>query len=80
MVCLLFKIEGRLKEEDYVKNVVSFTIKRINELIKSRPNEYIRSSSGTSVCSFDPKWTRVLIGDLPLIFLSPVDQPLLHHY
>lgn len=25
-------------------------------------------------------WTRVLIGDLPLIFLSPVDQPLLHHY
>lgn len=50
-----FKIEGRLKEEDYVKNVVSFYNKRINELIKSRPNEYIRSSSGTSVCSFDPK-------------------------
>ena len=46
-----FKIEGRLKDEDYIKNVVSFYRKKINDAIEN--TEYERSSSGYSVLGFE---------------------------
>lgn len=49
-----FKIEGRLKGVDYVKNVVSAYSKRLNELVAKRPNEYQRASYGNIEYSFTP--------------------------
>lgn len=48
-----FKIEGRLKELDYVKNNVSFYDRILNRFIKDNEN-YCRSSFGTSIQSFNP--------------------------
>lgn len=49
-----FKIEGRLKDADYVKNVVAAYRRALDAIISANPEEYTRSSSGTSICSFTP--------------------------
>lgn len=46
-----FKIEGRLKDETYIKNIVSFYNKTINEAIADN-NHVKRASSGTSNVDF----------------------------
>lgn len=48
-----FKIEGRLKDTSYVKNVTAFYRARIDEVL-SRRNEYVRSSFGSSKPQFTP--------------------------
>ncbi len=48
-----FKIEGRLKEMDYVKNVVAAYRIAIDDFIKEHP-EYRRASSGASAFTFAP--------------------------
>lgn len=48
-----FKIEGRLKDSAYVKNVVSWYRRRIDEELALRPDT-IRSSFGCSVTDFEP--------------------------
>ncbi len=48
-----FKIEGRLKDIDYVKNVTAFYRKTIDEIIERR-NDLCRSSRGESNPSFNP--------------------------
>lgn len=47
------KIEGRLKDVAYIKNVVSAYRRRLDEIFRVRP-EFIRSSSGKSVIDFTP--------------------------
>lgn len=49
-----FKIEGRLKGEDYVKNVVAAYSQAIDRLIAKRPDDYSRASIGRVTCSFSP--------------------------
>lgn len=49
-----FKIEGRLKEADYVKNVVSAYSKRLNEIVAKRPKDYRRASLGNMEYAFKP--------------------------
>ncbi len=49
-----FKIEGRLKNADYVKNVVAAYSKRINQIIEKHPESYCRSSLGRVSYSFEP--------------------------
>ncbi len=49
-----FKIEGRLKEINYVKNVVSAYSKRIDEIIRKHPGEFRRASLGRVRYSFTP--------------------------
>ncbi|MFA6199892.1 MAG: U32 family peptidase [Bacteroidales bacterium] len=55
-----FKIEGRLKDLDYVKNVTAYYSQEINKYIDSRrgvlntPSQYSRSSIGKSEISFTP--------------------------
>ena len=49
-----FKIEGRLKNVDYVKNVVAAYHQKLNELVAKRPNDYQRVSLGKVVYSFQP--------------------------
>ena len=49
-----FKIEGRLKDINYVKNVVSAYSKRIDEIINKHPGEFRRASLGRVRYSFTP--------------------------
>ncbi|HLO66735.1 MAG TPA: peptidase U32 family protein, partial [Holophaga sp.] len=48
-----FKIEGRLKDADYVKNVVSHIRRRLDEVLERRP-ELGRASLGTVAAAFRP--------------------------
>lgn len=48
-----FKIEGRLKDEDYVKNVVSHLRRKLDALLDRRP-ELGRASQGRVQHGFDP--------------------------
>lgn len=48
-----FKIEGRLKDIGYVKNITAFYRQQIDEIIKNNP-KYGRTSSGYSVIPFEP--------------------------
>lgn len=49
-----FKIEGRLKEAAYVKNVVAAYRKELDLIIQSNPKEYSSSSFGRPEISFTP--------------------------
>lgn len=49
-----FKIEGRLKDIPYVKNVVAYYRQALDSIFERRP-EYGRSSSGRSVFGFLPR-------------------------
>ena len=43
-----FKIEGRLKDLSYVKNVTAAYSERLNEIIRQHPDKYCRASLGHS--------------------------------
>ena len=47
-----FKIEGRLKNSEYVRNVTAAYSKALNDLISRFPNKYRRSSCGVSYPGF----------------------------
>lgn len=49
-----FKIEGRLKDVDYVKNVTAAYRKIIDEVIAANPDKYVRASYGESVLTYTP--------------------------
>lgn len=48
-----FKIEGRLKDATYVKNIVSHYRKIIDKIISKYPDKYVRSSYGSEEIIFD---------------------------
>lgn len=48
-----FKIEGRLKDADYVKNVVSHLRRKLDAVLEKRP-EYARASLGRALHAFSP--------------------------
>ena len=49
-----FKIEGRLKDIGYVKNVVAYYRRAIDTIIRRNPERYQRSSFGTTELTFEP--------------------------
>ena len=49
-----FKIEGRLKDVGYVKNVVAAYSQRLNQIIRQHPDRYCRASKGSCTYSFAP--------------------------
>lgn len=49
-----FKIEGRLKDADYVKNITAHYRKMLDEIIAAHPDEYKRGSWGNSQIRFTP--------------------------
>ena len=49
-----FKIEGRLKDASYVKNVVSAYSQRLNAIIAEHPDLYCRASKGRVAYAFQP--------------------------
>lgn len=49
-----FKIEGRLKDISYVKNVVSAYSQRLDRIVSQSPNKYQRASFGKVSYAFTP--------------------------
>lgn len=47
------KIEGRLKDVDYVKNITAYYRKKLDAILSRRP-EYRRASAGRSTYTFEP--------------------------
>lgn len=52
------KIEGRLKDTGYVKNVTAYYRQRLDEIMKRRPMDYGRRSVGVSQFAFTPNVER----------------------
>lgn len=53
-----FKIEGRLKSADYVKNVTAWYRRKLDRIIAAHPDCYCRSSYGSSTPGFTPDVTK----------------------
>lgn len=53
-----FKIEGRLKGVEYVKNVVSAYSRRLDDIVRRHPGEYRRASWGRVEYGFRPDLAR----------------------
>ena len=53
-----FKIEGRLKDVAYVKNVVAAYSQRLDEVIARHPEQYCRASRGHCTYAFTPSLTK----------------------
>lgn len=53
-----FKIEGRLKDAGYVKNIVAWYRQALDKIIASQPDIYERSSYGESKIAFTPDPTK----------------------
>lgn len=49
-----FKIEGRLKDVSYVKNITAYYRQRIDAILARRLQDYCRASLGTSAITFTP--------------------------
>ena len=49
-----FKIEGRLKDMSYVKNVTAAYSEALNQIVKSQPDKYERASNGVVELMFKP--------------------------
>ena len=49
-----FKIEGRLKDTNYVKNVTAWYRLQIDKILAQRADTYVRASYGTSHLTFEP--------------------------
>ena len=76
-----FKIEGRLKDVSYVKNITAYYHQRIDAIIARRSSEYCRSSYGTSTISFTPNPFKSFNRGFTDYFLhgrtaEPIHQPL----
>lgn len=49
-----FKIEGRLKNTPYVKNITAFYRRKIDDILRHRP-EFSRASAGQTTTDFEPQ-------------------------
>jgi putative protease len=64
-----FKIEGRLKDVVYVKNVVAAYSQRLNTFIAKHPHDYQRSSKGQCTYSFTPNLSKTFNRGFTTYFL-----------
>lgn len=64
------KIEGRLKDTTYVKNVVAAYSTRLNEIIAKSPNKYKRSSLGHCQYAFTPNLSKTFNRGYTTYFLN----------
>jgi len=76
-----FKIEGRLKDVSYVKNITAYYRQRIDAIIARRPQDYCRASIGESTISFTPDPYKSFNRGFTDYFLhgrtaEPISQPL----
>lgn len=61
-----FKIEGRLKDENYVRNVVGWYRRKLDGIL-ARRDDLRRASEGISTLEFEPNPRRAFPGGRPLI-------------
>ncbi len=64
-----FKIEGRLKEVDYVKNVTAFYRNRLDQIIAEKP-QFQKASSGNSIIPFTPDLDRTFNREYTTYFIN----------
>lgn len=64
-----FKIEGRLKDINYVKNLTAFYRRSIDDILARRKGEYCRSSYGRSYFGFTPQLERTFNRGFTTYFL-----------
>lgn len=64
-----FKIEGRLKEVGYVKNVVAAYSQRLDAVIARHPDRYCRASQGHCTYSFTPNLNKTFNRGFTTYFL-----------
>ena len=69
-----FKIEGRLKDVGYVKNVVAAYSQRLNDIIRRHPNLYQRASYGHCLYSFVPNLSKTFNRGFTSYFLHGRQQ------
>ena len=65
-----FKIEGRLKDVAYVKNVTAAYSQRLNEIIRQHPDQYRRASLGYCEYTFKPDLNRTFNRGYTTYFLN----------
>lgn len=65
-----FKIEGRLKDAGYVKNVVSAYSRELDRLIARKPEKYCRASYGKITYSFEPNLRKTFNRGFTTYFLN----------
>ncbi len=63
-----FKIEGRLKDENYIKNTVSFYRQKLDEIIAKKGLK--RASMGDSLINFEPNLYKTFNRDFCSYFLN----------
>ena len=65
-----FKIEGRLKDVDYVKNVTAAYSQRLNQIIARHPERYQRASKGRCTYTFEPNLKKTFNRGFTTYFLQ----------
>lgn len=65
-----FKIEGRLKDVGYVKNVVSAYSQRLNKIVAEHPDKYRRESFGKVHYNFTPNLKKTFNRGYTTYFLN----------
>lgn len=65
-----FKIEGRLKDVAYVKNVTAAYRQALDRIIAAEPDKYCRSSYGDSTITFEPNLNKSFNRGFTNYFLS----------
>ena len=75
-----FKIEGRLKDVAYVKNVVAAYSQRLNQIIDRHPDRYCRASQGRCTYTFTPNLQKTFNRGFTDYFLhGRQPSPTTHH-
>ena len=70
-----FKIEGRLKSESYVRNVVRAYDQALNALVRQHPDRYVRASFGRVQDGFTPDLEKSFNRGYTTLFLDGERQP-----
>lgn len=65
-----FKIEGRLKDVDYVKNVTAAYSQRLDDIISRHPDQYCRASIGKVEYTFTPNLNKTFNRGYTTYFLN----------
>ncbi len=73
------KIEGRLKDKAYVKNVVAYYRQALDRIFYKRPDDYCRSSLGKHRFKFEPKLEAVFNRGFTDYFLQGRQRGLANH-
>lgn len=73
------KIEGRLKDINYIKNVVSYYRRKLDDILNSE-QEYVKASSGNTEISFEPDPERSFNRHSTHYFLSGRSKDLINTY